>query len=80
MYNIKLAVCIFLVTVIDTIFLRYIEIGNIMPDLILVFVISFALSHKNPISVMTIATICGVIADSLSGRIFGNYMSKKALK
>ncbi len=73
MYAIKLAIWIVLITLIESVFGTYIRINTIMPDLLFTFALCFAAQRSKMPDVISVGVICGVIADCLSGRIFGNY-------
>lgn len=75
MNRLKTTVWIILITVFQAVFAKYISIAEIKPDLIFVFVLCIAAREKNIKTVMKIAVICGIAADCLTGRIFGNYLS-----
>lgn len=75
MHNFKLIFWIFFVTLIESMFGTYIKIGNIMPDLLFVFALCYAAKRNNISSVVAVSVVCGAIADSLSGRIFGHNLS-----
>lgn len=46
-----------------------------MPDLLFVFALCYAAEKNSNSSVIAVSVICGAIADSLSGRIFGNNLA-----
>ena len=50
---------------------KYIRIGNIMPDLLFVFVLCYAFERNSIKSVIVMSVVCGAITDCLSSRIFG---------
>lgn len=75
MDKVKLFVIIALITLIEAVFSVYIKIGGIMPDLLFVFVLCYAVERYSISSTITISVICGVLADCLVGRIFGNYLA-----
>ncbi len=75
MKNIKFVFYLILITLAQAMLCPYIKIGDIIPDLIFVFLIIVSQREKNLISVMVKAAICGAVMDCLAGRIFGNYVS-----
>lgn len=75
MKYIKLAVHILIITLIQTILCPYIKIAGVMPDLLFIYVLYQASKGKSMTWVMCTAAICGAVADCLTGRIFGIYVS-----
>lgn len=75
MRNFKLILWIFLVTLIEAMLGAYIKIGNIMPDLLFVFSLCYAAQKNKASGIIAVSAVCGAIADSLSGRIFGHNLS-----
>ena len=75
MRNFKLILWILIVTLFESMFGTYIKIGNIMPDLLFVFALCYAAEKNSISSVIVVSVVCGAIADSLSGRIFGHNLS-----
>lgn len=73
MHKLRLPIWIFAVTLLEACFLHYIKIGNTVPNLFLVFSVTYAYITKDIKKVMRTAVITGIIADCLSGRIFGNF-------
>lgn len=73
MYIVKIAVWIIIVTLTESVLGTYIKINTIMPDLLFTFALCFAAQRPKMTDVVCVGVICGVIADCLSGRIFGNY-------
>ena len=74
MGKIKLTVWILILTLADCFFTRYIQIGGIIPDLLFTFVLCYSFFEKKVPSLMVIAALAGIITDSMSGRILGNYL------
>lgn len=74
MQKVKIALWIVLITLIQSVFFSYIKIFGVIPNLLFVFSLCYAGVSKNIKSVMIISAICGVIADCMSGRIFGVYV------
>ncbi len=74
MRKLKIALWIILLVLFEAMFGVYIKIGNIMPDLLFVFVLCYAVDKNTINSTITISAICGALADCLSGRIFGTYL------
>ena len=72
--NLKIALWIILLVLFEAMFGVYIKIGNIMPDLLFVFVLCYAVERNTIKSTIIISTICGALADCLLGRIFGTYL------
>ncbi|MBQ3037690.1 MAG: rod shape-determining protein MreD [Clostridia bacterium] len=75
MSKLRLILWVGIITVFETVLSRYISIGSIFPDILFTFVLCYALSESKPVSIMGTATVCGIIADCMSGRIFGNYLA-----
>ena len=75
MRNLKLSVWILVVALIESMLGHYIKIGSIMPDLLFVFTICYAAEKNSISSIICVSVICGAIADSLSGRIFGHNLA-----
>ena len=75
MHNLKLTVWILAITLIESMFGKYISIGNIMPDLLYVFVLCYAFGRNDIKSVIAMSVMCGAIADCLSSRIFGTNLA-----
>ena len=75
MRNLRIAVWIAVLTLIESMLGTYIKIGDIMPDLIFVFVLCYAVMKNSINSTIAISAICGALADCLCGRIFGTYFA-----
>lgn len=75
MRNLRIAVWIVFLTLIQAMFGTYIKIGDIMPDLIFVFMLCYAVECNSINSTITTSAICGALADCLCGRIFGTYFA-----
>ena len=75
MHNLRIAVWIIALTLIEAMLGTYIKVGEIMPDLLFVFVLCYAVNKYSINSTICISAICGVLADCLLGRIFGTYFS-----
>ena len=75
MNRLKTFIWIFLITLFQSVFIEYISISEIRPDFVFIFSLCIAAKEKNIKTVMTIAVICGIITDCLTGRIFGNYLA-----
>ncbi len=74
MRKLKIALWIILLALFEAMFGVYIKIGNIMPDLLFVFVLCYAVEKNTINSTIIISVICGALADCLLGRIFGTYL------
>ena len=75
MRNLRIAGWIAVLTFIESMLGTYIKIGDIMPDLLFVFVLCYAVMKNSINSIITISAICGALADCLCGRIFGTYFA-----
>ncbi len=73
--NLRIAVWIIILALIQAMFGTYIKIGDIMPDLLFVFVLCYAVDKNSINSTITVSAICGALADCLCGRIFGTYFA-----
>ncbi len=73
--NLRIAGWIAVLTFIEAMLGTYIKIGDIMPDLLFVFVLCYAVLKNSINSTITISAICGALADCLCGRIFGTYFA-----
>ena len=74
MRNFKIALWIILLALFEAMFGTYIKIGEIMPDLLFVFALSYAVTKNTINSTITVSAICGALADCLLSRIFGTYL------
>ncbi len=74
MRNLKIALWIILLSLFEAMFVPYIKIGNIMPDLLFVFALCYAVEKNTINSSIIVSAICGALADCFSGRIFGIYL------
>ncbi len=70
----KISLWIILLTLFEAMFGAYIKIGEIMPDLLFVFALSYAVNKNTINSTIAVSAICGALADCLPGRIFGTYL------
>lgn len=68
-----LFVWIILLTLFNLVFSKYIEIANTVPDVLFAFVLCYAISAKRAGDVIVVSTVCGIINDCATGRVFGNY-------
>lgn len=68
MRKLKIAVWIFMLYIIRTVFCGAININGAMPDLLLAFVIVFSCGESD-LKIM-IVTLCGILIGSETGRIF----------
>lgn len=75
MKYLKQALLILIITVVQTVICPYIKIGGIIPDLLFVYAVYHALNGKKLADAMIVASICGVVTDCFTGRIFGVYVS-----
>lgn len=75
MRNLRIAVLIIVLVLIQAMLGTYIKIGDIMPDLLFVFVLCYAVEKNSIYSTITVSAICGALADCLCGRIFGTYFA-----
>ncbi len=75
MRNLRIAVWIVVLALIQAMLGTYIKIGDIMPDLLFVFVLCYAVEGNSINSTITASAICGALADCLCGRIFGTYFA-----
>lgn len=75
MSRFKLILWIGIITIFESVLSRYISVANIFPDILFTFVLCYALSGNKPVGVMMTAAACGIIADCMTGRIFGNYLA-----
>ena len=66
------AICIFAIGLIQSTVLDYIKICNIKPNLLIVFIISFALARGH-IEGAVIGFFSGIIQDMISGKVLGFY-------
>jgi rod shape-determining protein MreD len=74
MKNLKFAIWIFLLWLFQTVFLRFIRIGGIAPEMLYVFVLCMALNEKKPAYYISIGIICGFISDAFTGGTPGLYL------
>lgn len=74
MRKLKIALWITILALFEAMFGVYIKIGNIMPDLLFVFALCYAVEKNTINSTIIISAICGALADCFSGRIFGTYL------
>lgn len=74
MQKVKIALWIVLITLIQSVFVPYIKIFGITPNLLFIFSLCYAGVSKDIKSVMIISAVCGAIADCMTGRIFGVYV------
>ena len=72
--KVKIALWIVLITLIQSVFVPYINIFGITPNLLFIFSLCYAGVSKNIKSIMIISAVCGAIADCMTGRIFGVYV------
>lgn len=83
MKKLKIFIILIILSLIQSFFGHYIRIGSIMPDVMFVFVVGYALLCDDIKSVLCVSAIFGITADCLSGRIFGDctavYMISAAL-
>lgn len=70
MKNIKMAVWVFLLFIVQTVLINYIKIAGARPDLVLPFIVCVALMEDSYRSAMTVSLICAAAAASLCGRNF----------
>ena len=75
MKYLKQAIHILIIILIQTILCPYIKIGGVMPDLLFIYVLYQSSKGKSMTWIMCTAAICGALADCLTGRIFGIYVS-----
>ncbi len=75
MRNLKITLWVVAIALIESMFGTYIKIGEIMPDLLFVFVLCYAAEKNTVSSTITVSVICGALADCFSGRIFGNNLA-----
>ena len=74
MKKLKFAVWIFVLWLFQTVFLRFIRVDGIGPELLFVFALCTAVSEKTPSYYIGIAVICGLAADIAAGGVPGFYM------
>lgn len=70
MKNLKIAVWIFLLWLIEAVLLRFVRIGSNAPELLYVFCLCGALNEKRSSVYITVGIVCGILADILSAGIF----------
>lgn len=74
MKNLKFAIWIFLLWLVQSVFSNYIRIGGIAPELLYVFVLCMAMLEKKPSYYISISIICGLLADISAGGMIGFYL------
>lgn len=88
MRNFKLFLWIFILLILETTLGRYIKIQSILPDFVLVFVISYAILEEIPLRRVVMGCICGILMGALGGRglvfmilwyMYGAYFTGKVL-
>lgn len=88
MRNFKLFLWIFILLILETTLGRYIKIQSILPDIVLVFVISYAILEEAPLRRVVVGCICGIAMGALGGRgpafmllwyMYGAYFTGKIL-
>ena len=79
LYALAIFVTVIIFTFLQSLFAFYIKIGSVMPDFLLVLVLCFALTERKIKTVIAVSVLCGIFADCISGRIFGNYIAKYVL-
>ena len=67
MKNLKLAVWIFLIFLVQAVFSVFLEIGGTVPELLYVFTLSYAFVEKKPVNYITVGIVCAFLAESVSG-------------
>lgn len=71
MKMLRLGIVTFLIYLIQTTFIQYFAIGGIIPNLMVVFVICFALTQSDYKKPMFYGLACGVLLDFSSETLFG---------
>lgn len=71
MKMLRLGIVTFLIYLIQTTFIQYFAIGGIIPNLMVVFVICFALTQSDYKKPMFYGLACGMLLDFSSETLFG---------
>ena len=74
MKNHRFAIWIFLLWLFQSIFLKYIRINGIGPELLYVFTLCVAMYEKRPKYYITVAVVCGLLSELSAGRMPGFYL------
>ena len=71
MKNLKLVLWVFIIWLIETVFLRFIKIGGIAPDLLYVFILCLAYREREPKVYISVAALCGILAETTGYQCIG---------
>ena len=71
----KKVLLVLLAVLLQTCICPYIKIFNVMPDLLLVYVMYYSIKEKDAVRVMIFSGVMGLITDCLSGLIQGNFIA-----
>lgn len=71
MKNLKLVLWVFIIWLIETVFLRFIKIGGIAPDLLYVFILCLAYREREPKVYIFAAALCGILAETTGHQCIG---------
>lgn len=71
MKNLKLALWIFVMWLVQVFFSGYLRIGGVIPEFLYIFVVCVSLLEKKPQRYITVGIVCGVIADAIAAKMPG---------
>lgn len=74
MKNLRIAIWIFLLWIIQSVFLKYIRINGIGPELLYIFALCVAMYEKKPLYYVTVGAVCGTLAELSAGRMPGFFL------
>ena len=71
MKNLKLVFWVFVIWLIETVFLRFVKIGGIAPDLSYMFILCLAYREREPKIYISAAVLCGILAETTGHQCVG---------
>lgn len=74
MKNLKLVLWVVIIWFAETVFLRFIKIGGIAPDLLYMLVLCIAYREKEPKVYISMAALCGILAEAAGYQCVGFYL------